>query len=94
MLNHIKEPKNKIVETIDSDLINEEVLEIAVNKLNQKYESLNEDDKYLFKKLSVVPFIKQTSCDSGVSAVGKSNFLASFLTSGFVYPQQVFCLYL
>ena len=52
VLNHIKEPKNKIVETIDSDLINEEVLEIAVNKLNQKYESLNEDDKYLFKKLT------------------------------------------
>jgi hypothetical protein len=53
ILNYIKEPKkiskNILVENIN--LINEEVIEIAVNKFNKKYEILIEDDKNLFQKL-------------------------------------------
>lgn len=50
VLNHIKKPKTSEISTIDDD-INEEVIEIAVNKFNNKYDSLNEDDKNLLKKL-------------------------------------------
>jgi TRAP-type C4-dicarboxylate transport system substrate-binding protein len=31
--------------------VNEDVIEIAINKFNDKYESLNESDKILLKKL-------------------------------------------
>lgn len=48
VLNYLKEPKP---EPIDSNLINENVIEIAINKFNEKYESLNEDDKSLLKKI-------------------------------------------
>ena len=50
VLNHIKEPK-KQTEITEKEAINEEVLEIAVEKFNEKYVSLDEDDKNLLKKL-------------------------------------------
>jgi len=49
VLNHIKEPKKTAIET--TNLINEGVVEIAVNKFNKKYELLDDDDKELFQKL-------------------------------------------
>jgi len=51
VLNHIKEPKKILVENVEVQEINENIIEIAVNKFNQKYESLNEDDRNLFQKL-------------------------------------------
>jgi len=51
VLNHIKTPKNLLSENIDEKSINEDVIEIAVNKFNEKYESLNEDDKNLLTTL-------------------------------------------
>jgi len=52
VLNHIKEPKKKtLVETAEVKHIDEDVIEIAVNKFNEKYESLNEDDRNLLKIL-------------------------------------------
>jgi hypothetical protein len=51
ILNHIKEPKKKLVESIDTKIINEDVIEIAVNKFNEKYDSLNEEDRNLLQKL-------------------------------------------
>ena len=47
VLNYIKEEKNNI----DNTLLNENVIEIAINKFNQKYDSLNEEDKSLLKKI-------------------------------------------
>ncbi len=54
VLNHVKTPKKQLVETFDHKNINEDVIEIAVNKFNEKYEILDEDDKNLFKKLIVL----------------------------------------
>jgi hypothetical protein len=51
ILNHIKRPKRKLVENIDVKIINEDVIEIAVNKFNEKYDSLNEEDRNLLQKL-------------------------------------------
>ena len=52
VLNHIKNPKTQsLVETQEHKQVAEEVIEIAVSKFNEKYESLNEDDKNLLKKL-------------------------------------------
>lgn len=53
VLNHIKESKNtpENILSENMNLINEEVIEIAVNKFNEKYESLIEDDKNLLQKL-------------------------------------------
>ena len=51
VLNHVKSSKNVVNEDTDLNMINEEVIEIAVNKFNEKYESLNEDDKNLLQKL-------------------------------------------
>lgn len=51
VLNHIKEPKKVLIENLDIEPINEEVLEIAVDKFNEKYDELNEDDKALLKTL-------------------------------------------
>lgn len=50
VLNHIKQPKTQ-TETSQTEIINEEVIEIAVEKFNEKYASLNEDDKNLLKTL-------------------------------------------
>lgn len=51
VLNHIKTPKKQLIDNQELKLINEDVIEIAINKFNEKYESLNEDDKNLLKKL-------------------------------------------
>ena len=52
ILNHIKSPKS--VSTINENVaedINEDVIEIAVDKFNEKYKMLNEDDRNLIKTL-------------------------------------------
>ena len=50
VLEHIKKPKNN--EEIEvSENINEQVIEIAIDKFNEKYSSLNEEEVKLFKKL-------------------------------------------
>jgi len=50
VLNHIKTPKNPV--TINESVsINDDVIEIAVDKFNEKYDTLNEDDKALLQKL-------------------------------------------
>jgi hypothetical protein len=51
VLNHIKEPKKELIENIDVKPINEEIIEIAVGKFNERYESLNENDRNLLQKL-------------------------------------------
>lgn len=51
VLNHIKAPKKTLIESVDVKPINEDVIEIAIEKFNEKYDSLNEDDKNLLKKL-------------------------------------------
>ncbi len=51
VLNHIKEPKKTLLENIDVELVNEDVLEIATNKFNEKYVGLNEEDKKLLQTL-------------------------------------------
>ncbi len=51
VLNHIKKPKKIIVESVGDVSVNEEIIEIAVDKFNEKYESLVEDDKNLLQKL-------------------------------------------
>lgn len=51
VLNHIKKPKMDENENSELNFINEDVIEIAVNKFNEKYESLAEDDKNLLLTL-------------------------------------------
>lgn len=51
VLNHIKTPKNNLVECIDNNDINDDIIEIAVNKFNNKYEVLDDDDRNLFQTL-------------------------------------------
>ena len=51
VLNHVKENKKQFIENVDVQEINEEVIEIAVNKFNEKYEMLSEDDKELLRLL-------------------------------------------
>lgn len=52
VLNHIRrsEPKNEDI-NIEYQDINENVIEIAINKFNEKYTSIDENDKNLLKKL-------------------------------------------
>jgi len=50
VLEHVKKPK-KIEEVDISDNVNERVVEIAIDKFNEKYSTLNEDELSLFKKL-------------------------------------------
>jgi hypothetical protein len=50
VLNHVKRPKQQIVESIVEDL-DDNVIELAINKFNKKYESLLEEDKSLLKIL-------------------------------------------
>jgi hypothetical protein len=51
VLNHIKSPKKQLIENHEIKPINEDIIEIAINKFNEKYETLNEEDKNLLKKL-------------------------------------------
>ena len=50
VLNHIKEPKKQI-EFNKTEILNEEIIEIAVDKFNKKYADLDEGDKKLLKML-------------------------------------------
>ena len=52
ILNHIKSPKNNLVECVEYvEHVDETVIEIAIDKFNEKYEGLNEDDKTLLLQL-------------------------------------------
>jgi len=51
VFNHIKTPKKALIENVDVEVINEDVIEIAIDKFNEKYSSLNEDDRDLLKTL-------------------------------------------
>lgn len=49
VLSHVKKPK--VANTENIEMINEDVIEIAVNKFNEKYDSLVEDDRALLLTL-------------------------------------------
>jgi hypothetical protein len=52
VLNHIKSPKKNLVELVETvEHVDEAVIEIAIDKFNEKYEGLNEDDKTLLLQL-------------------------------------------
>ena len=51
VFNHIKEPKKVLVENVDVQPLNEDVIEIAVGKFNEKYASLDESDRGLLRTL-------------------------------------------
>lgn len=52
VLNHVKTPKvQTLTEAPEHKNVGEEVIEIAINKFNEKYDSLNESDKNLLKSL-------------------------------------------
>ena len=51
VLEHIRTPKKALLENVDVEPLNEDVIEIAVGKFNEKYESLDESDKDLLKTL-------------------------------------------
>jgi hypothetical protein len=59
VLSHIQKPKKNLVENIEADEINEEILEIAVSKFNEKYGNLEEDDKNLVNSLIKVDINKK-----------------------------------
>lgn len=52
VLNHIRKPKSKQTLGEGYDDINEDIIEIAINKFNEKYEMLSEEDRVLLKKLT------------------------------------------
>ncbi len=51
VLNHVKEYKQNLIENVESEDVGEEILEIAVDKFNEKYAGLNEDEKNLLQLL-------------------------------------------
>ena len=52
VLNHIKTPKKQaLTESKENEYVDSNVIEIAINRFNEKYDSLNEDDRNLLKKL-------------------------------------------
>ena len=52
VLNHIKSPKKEsLTENVEMKDVDEDVIEIAIGKFNEKYDTLNEGDKNLLKKL-------------------------------------------
>jgi len=52
VFNHIKTPKqSSLLESVDAEPINEDVLEIAVGKFNEKYALLDENDSNLLRTL-------------------------------------------
>ena len=52
VLNHIKNTKQTITEIVEPvEFVNEDVIEIAIDKFNTKYDSLSEDDRSLLKTL-------------------------------------------
>lgn len=51
VLEHVQTPKKSLLENVDVQPINDDIIEIAVEKYNEKYESLDEGDKELLKTL-------------------------------------------
>lgn len=51
VFNHIKTQKKPLVESHEAKPVDDNVLEIAINKFNEKYDNINEDDKNILKKL-------------------------------------------
>jgi hypothetical protein len=51
VLNHIKTQRKSLIENVEVKPIDENVIEIAVNKFNEKYESLDENDRNLLTTL-------------------------------------------
>jgi hypothetical protein len=52
VLAHVKNAKQTITEDVEvGEAVNEDVIEIAVDKFNKKYETLSEDDRTLVQKL-------------------------------------------
>jgi len=51
VFNHVKSERKGLLENVDVEPINEDVLEIAVGKFNEKYASLDESDRELLKTL-------------------------------------------
>jgi len=51
ILTHIQKPKKTLTENVDIDEINENVLEIAVNRFNQRYAGLDDNDRNLVNTL-------------------------------------------
>lgn len=60
ILEHIKKPKVNENEDNESEIINEEIIEIAVNKFNEKYNQLDEQDLNLFKKIVTSSFVEKS----------------------------------
>lgn len=51
VLNHVKKPKKVIVENNEMNGVNDTVIEIAIDKFNDRYNKLNEDDRNLLSNL-------------------------------------------
>ena len=51
VLEHVRKPKKALLENVDVEPLNEDVIEIAVGKFNEKYASLDENDRDLLKTL-------------------------------------------
>ena len=51
VLEHVRTPKKVLLESVDVEPVNEEVIEIAIEKFNEKYAELNEADKELLQTL-------------------------------------------
>jgi len=51
VLEHVRSPRQSLLENVDVEPINEDVLEIAVGKFNEKYSGLDESDRDLLKTL-------------------------------------------
>jgi hypothetical protein len=51
VLNHVKTTKKSLMESVEAESINEDVIEIAIDKFNDRYETMNEDDRILLQKL-------------------------------------------
>jgi len=51
VLNHIKEPRKPILENENAVLVNEDVIEIATHKFNEKYAGLINEDRELLQTL-------------------------------------------
>ena len=51
VLEHVRTPRKSLLENVDVEPINDDVLEIAVGKFNEKYASLDESDRDLLRTL-------------------------------------------
>src|ERR1035437_2154496 len=75
VLDHIKNTKQNLTESVDTDLINEDVIEIAVNKFNTRYEKnekANLLEEYRKEDLNLLESInKETVNDVKIQAIQK-----------------------